>query len=107
MKKQSTNYRMTAFSCLCDPMFRFILPDTEVKGVSRQAYFTHKVSACDTLGLPFPIELPEPRPVGGERFPSRALALSFGDLDALTLPLFELFTLQLREGGKHGEHKLS
>ena len=27
--------------------------------------------------------------------------------DALTLALFELLTLQLREGCKHGEHKLS
>ena len=27
------------------------------------------------LGSPFPIELPEPRPVGGDRLPSRVLAL--------------------------------
>ena len=92
---------------LCDPVFRFILPDTAVKGICRHIHSPHKVPACDALGLPFPIELPEPRLVGGDRFPSRVLALRFGDLDALTLPLFELFTLQLREGGKHGEHKLS
>ena len=46
------------------------------------------------LGSPFPIELPEPRPVGGDRFPSRVLALCLCNLDALTLSLFELFTLQ-------------
>ena len=65
MKKQSTNYRMTAFSCLCDSVFRFILPDTAVKGVSRQSHSPHKVTPRDVLRSPFHIELPEPRPVGG------------------------------------------
>ena len=78
---------------LCDPVFHFILPDTAVKGVCRQAHSPHKIPACDVLRLPFPIELPEPRPVGGDRFPSRVLALSLSDLDALTLSLFELLTL--------------
>ena len=45
----------------------FILPNTAVKGVSRQADSSHKVTPCDTLGLPFPIELPEPRPVDFDR----------------------------------------
>ena len=107
MKKQSTNYRMTAFSCLCYPMFRFILPHSAVKGVSRQAHSPHKVTPCDALGLPFPIELPEPRPVDFDRLPPCILALCLSNLNALTLTLFELFTLQLRESCEHGEHKFS
>ncbi len=80
---------------LGDMVGNLIFPDTAVKGVCRQAHSPHKVPACDLLGSPFPIELPEPRPVGRERFPSRVLALSLSDLDALTLSLFELLTLQL------------
>lgn len=59
------------------------------------------------LGSPFPIELTEPRPVGGDRLSPGVLALSLSDLDALTLSLFELFTLQLREGSKHGQHEIA
>ena len=84
-------------------MFRFILSDTAVKSVSRQAHSPHKVPACDALGLPFPIELPEPRPIDLHGLSSCVLALCFGDLDALTLSLFKLFTLQLREGCEHGQ----
>ena len=47
------------------------------------------------LGSPFPIELTEPRPVGGDRLSPGVLALSLSDLDALTLSLFELLTLFL------------
>ena len=86
-------------------MFRFILPHTAVKGVSRQSHSPHKVPARDALGLPFPIELPEPYPVDLNRLSARVFALIFSDLDALTLSLFELFTLQLRESCEHGEHK--
>ena len=67
MKKQSTNYRMTAFSCLCDSVFRFILPDSTVKSVSRQAHSPHKVPARDAPRSPFPIELTKPRPVDFDR----------------------------------------
>ena len=34
-------------------------------------------------------------------------ALCLSDLDALTLSLFELFTLQLREGSKYGRHEIA
>lgn len=57
------------------------------------------------LGFPFPIELPEPRPVGWDRLLPSVLALCFGELDAFTLSLFELFSFKLRECGEHGEHK--
>lgn len=60
---------------LCNPMFRLILPDTAIESISRQAHSPHKVPACDALGLPFPIELPEPRPVDLNGLPSRVLAL--------------------------------
>ena len=73
----------------------FILPDTAIKSVCRQAHSPHKVPACDALGLPFPIELTKPRPVDFDRLPSRVLSLRLSDFDALTLSLFELFTLQL------------
>lgn len=59
------------------------------------------------LGSPFPIELTEPRPVGGDRLSHGVLALSLSDLDALTLSLFELLTLQLREGSEHGQHEFA
>ena len=38
-------------------MSGFILPDTAIKGISRQSHFPHKVTPCDALGLPFPIKL--------------------------------------------------
>ena len=88
-------------------MTEFILPYTAVKGICRYIHSPHKVPACDALGLPFPIELPEPRPVGGDRFSPGVLALSLSDLDALTLSLFELLTLQLREGSEHGQHEFA
>ena len=88
-------------------MTEFILPYTAVKGICRHIHSPHKVPACDALGLPFPIELPEPRPVGGDRLSARVLALSLSDLDALTLSLFELLTLQLREGSKNGQHEFA
>ena len=84
-----------------------ILPDTAIESVSRQSHSPHKISARDVLGLPFPIELPEPRPVDLNRLPSRVLSLSLSDLDALTLTLFELLTLQLRERSKHGQHEFT
>ena len=92
---------------LCYSVFRFILSDTAIEGISRQAHSPHKVPARDALGLPFPIELPEPRPVNFNGFSARVLALHFGYLNALTLSLFKLLTLQLREGGKHGKHKFA
>ena len=88
-------------------MFRFILPDTAVKSVSRQAHSPHKVTPCDTLGLPFPIKLTEPRPVDFNGLSACVLALCFGDLDALTLSLFELFSLKLRECSEHGQHEFA
>ena len=96
---------MSSRGLLGDTVADFILTHTAVKRISRQAHSPHKVPACDVLRLPFPIKLPEPRPVGGDRFPSRVLALCLSDLDALTLPLFQLFTLQLREGGEHSQHE--
>lgn len=98
---------MSSRGRLCDPVFCFILPDTAVKRISRQVHSPHKVPARDILRLPFPIKLTEPCPVDFNGFPSRVLALCLGDLDTLTLSLFELFTLQLREGSKDGKHKLS
>ena len=73
----------------------FILTHTAVKGICRHIHSPHKVPARNVLLLPFPIELPEPRPVGGDRLSPGVLALSLSDLDALTLSLFELLTLQL------------
>ena len=85
----------------------FILPDTAVKGICRHIHSPHKVPACDALGSPFLIELPEPRPVGGDRLSPGVLALSLSDIDALTLSLFELLTLQLRQGGKNRQNELA
>ena len=59
------------------------------------------------LGSPFPIELTEPRPVGGDRLSPGVLALCLSDLDALTLSLFELLTLQLRESCEYGQHEFA
>ena len=89
------------------PMFCFILPDTSVKSVSRQAHSPHKVTPRDAFGLPFPIELPEPRPVDFNGLSACVLALCFGDLDALTLSLFELFSFKLRECSEHGQHEFA
>ena len=86
-------------------MINLILTHTAVKGICRHIHSPHKISACDVLRSPFPIELPEPRPVGGDRLSPGVLALCLSDLDALTLSLFELFTLQLREGSEHGQHE--
>ena len=88
--------RRSSRGMLGDAMTDFILTHTAVKGICRHIHSTHKVPACNVLCSPFPIELPEPRPVGGDRFPSHVLALSLSDLDALTLSLFELLTLQER-----------
>lgn len=88
-------------------MFRFILPDTAIESVSRQAHSPNKVTLCDTLELPFPIKLTEPRPVDLNGLPSCVFALCLSDLDALTLSLFELLTLQLREGSEHGQHEFA
>ena len=62
--------------------------------LTKQAHFPHKVTPCDTLGLPFPIELPKPRPVYFNGLSARVLALYLSNFDAFTLSLFELFTLQ-------------
>ena len=87
---------------------------TAVECVRRHIHSPHKVPTCDVLGSPFPIELPEPRPVDWYRLSARVLApgnvprkFPLSDLDALTLSLFELFTLQLRESCEHGEHKFA
>lgn len=88
-------------------MFRFILPDTAIESVSRQAHSPHKVTPCDTLGLPFPIKLTEPRPVDFDSLPPHVLSLRLSNLDALMLSLFELLTLQLREGSEHGQHEFA
>ena len=68
---------------LGDAVTEFVLTHTAVKGICRHIHSPHKISPCDVLGSPFPIELPEPRPVGGDRFPSRVLALCLSNLDAL------------------------
>lgn len=59
------------------------------------------------LGSPFPIERFKFRPVDRDRLSPCVLALCLSDLDALMLTEFELFTLQLREGSKHGQHKFA
>ena len=59
------------------------------------------------LGSPFPIELPEPHPVGGDRLSPGVLALSLSNLDALTLSLFKWFSFKLRECSEHGQHKFA
>ena len=92
---------------LGDAVADFILTHTAVKSVCRHIHSTHKVTPRDILRSPFLIELPEPRPVGGDRFPSRVLALCLCDLDALTLSLFELLSFKLGEGSKYGQHKFS
>ena len=99
--------RRSSRGLLGDTVTEFILTHTAVECVCRHIHSPHKITTCDILRLPFPIELPEPCPVGGERFPSRVLALCLSDLDALTLSLLELLTLQLREGSKHGQHKFA
>ena len=76
---------------LCYFVFRFIVPDTAVKSVSRQAHSPHKVTPCDTLGLPFPIKLTEPYPVDGGGLSARVLAMCLDDFDVLTLSMFELY----------------
>ena len=84
--------------CLCrcrlgDVVGDLILPDTAIESVSRQSHSPHKVPACDVFGFPFPIELSELRPVDFNRLSACVLAQCFGNLDALTLSLFELLTL--------------
>ena len=86
-------------------MGNLILTHTAVKSVRCQAHSPHKIPACDTLGLPSPIEPAEFIPINRDRLPACILALCLSNLDTLTLSLFELFTLQLREGSKHCEHK--
>ena len=66
----------------------FILSDMAIECISRQAHSPHKVPARDILRLPFPIELPELRPVDFNRLSALVLALCLSDLDALTLSLF-------------------
>ena len=64
--------------------------------VYEQIFFTLGSSALYLgLGLPFSIKLTEPRPVDLNGLPSCVFALCLSDLDALTLSLFELLTLQL------------
>ena len=98
---------------LCDPVFRFILPDTAVKSVSRQAHSPHKVTPCDTLGLPFPIKLTEPRPVDLNGLPAvylpDALAISMPSRCRCSLNLFKAscITHQLRECCKHVQHEFA
>ena len=92
---------------LGDAVTEFIFTHTAIKGISRHIHSPHKISARDVLCSPFPIELPEPHPVGGDRLSPGVLALCLSDLDALTLSLFELLTLQLRESCEHGEHKFA
>ena len=92
---------------LGDPVFRFILTHTAIEGISRQAHSPHKVTPCDTLGLPFPIELTKPRPVDLNRLSACVLALCFGDFNALTLSLFQLLSFKLREYSKHGQHEFA
>ena len=88
-------------------MINLILTDTAIECISRQAHFPHKIPARDALGFPFPIEPVEFIPINRDRLSARVFALCLSDLTALTLSLFELLTLQLREGSEHGEHKLS
>ena len=88
-------------------MTELIFTHTAVKGVCRHIHSSHKITPSDVLRSPFPIELPEPRPVGGDRLSPGVLALSLSNLDALTLSLFELLTLQLREGSEHGQHEFA
>lgn len=86
-------------------MINLILTDTAIECISRQAHFPHKIPARDALGFPFPIEPVEFIPINRDRLSARVFALCLCDLDALTLSLFELFTLQLREGSEHGQHE--
>ena len=58
---------------------------TAIKDVCRHIHSPHKISARDVLRSPFPIELPEPRPVGGDRLSPGVLALCFSNLNAFTL----------------------
>ena len=51
--------------------------------------------------------LPELRPVDFNRLSALVLALCLSDLNALTLSLFELFTLQLRESCEYGQHEFA
>ena len=88
-------------------MGRLILTDTAIECVCRQAHSTHKVPACDVLRFPFPIELTELHPVDRDRLSACILALCLCNLNTLTLSLFELLTLQLRQGGKHGQHEFA
>ena len=78
---------------------------TSVKCVDRQPHSPHKIPARDALGLPFPIQVAEFIPIYRDRLSACVLTLCFSDLDALTLPLFELLTFQLRESSKYGQHK--
>ena len=64
-------------------MSGFILSDTAIECISRQAHSPHKIPARDVLGLPFPIELPELRPVDWGGLSALVLALCLSDLDAL------------------------
>ena len=68
--------RRSSRDLLGDAVTEFILTHTAVKDVCRHIHSLHKVPASDILQLPFPIELPEPRPVGEDRLSPGVLALS-------------------------------
>lgn len=91
---------------VCSVMpWRFHTHTTAGKKCCRHIHSPHK-SARDVLRSPFPIELPEPRPIGGnEGFKSRVLALCLSNFDAFTLSLFEFAHAQLESC--NSEHKIS
>ena len=76
--------RRSSWGRLGNAVTEFILTHTAVESICWHIHSPHKVPARNVLRLPFPIELPEPRPVGGNRFPSRVLALSLDEKARLT-----------------------
>ena len=90
-----SSVRVSGDSLLGDAVCGFVLTDTAIERVSGYPHSTHKVSACDVLGFPFPVELFKLHPVGRDRLSACVFALCLSNLDTLTLTLFELLTLQL------------
>lgn len=80
---RSPDWLLSSGVLLGDTVVDFIFTHTAIESVSRHIHSTHKITPRDVLCPPLPIELPEPRPVGRNRFPSRVLALCLGNFDAL------------------------
>ena len=69
-------------------VFSFILPNSAVECISRQAHFTHKVPSHDVLCFPFTIELFKFAPINLNRLSARIFALCFGYFYSLFLTEF-------------------